>query len=36
MLRRLVIPVNYGMKNIKRIGSVTRTAERGYDWFAGF
>ncbi|MDR3692834.1 MAG: molybdopterin-dependent oxidoreductase [Fimbriimonas sp.] len=40
---RLVIPVKYGVKNIKRIGSITYTdhqpndfwAEQGYDWFAG-
>lgn len=40
---RLVIPVKYGIKNIKRIGSIRFTAERptdywaerGYDWFAG-
>lgn len=40
---RLVIPVKYGIKNIKRIGRIrfTRTrpadywAERGYDWYAG-
>jgi DMSO/TMAO reductase YedYZ molybdopterin-dependent catalytic subunit len=40
---RLVIPVKYGIKNIKRIGSIEYTdtrpddywAERGYDWFAG-
>jgi len=40
---RLVIPVKYGIKNIKRIGSIeytnTRPAdywgERGYDWYAG-
>lgn len=41
---RLVIPVKYGIKNLKRIGRIafTRTrppdfwAERGYDWYAGF
>jgi DMSO/TMAO reductase YedYZ molybdopterin-dependent catalytic subunit len=40
---RLVIPVKYGIKNIKRIGAIRFTAERptdywaerGYDWFAG-
>ena len=40
---RLVIPVKYGVKNIKRIGSIKFTsqrpkdywAEQGYDWFAG-
>lgn len=40
---RLVIPVKYGVKNIKRIGKITLTnsrpncywAERGYDWFLG-
>ncbi|MGE5326582.1 MAG: molybdopterin-dependent oxidoreductase [Deltaproteobacteria bacterium] len=40
---RLVIPMKYGIKNIKRIGSVRYTtlrpadywAERGYDWYAG-
>jgi DMSO/TMAO reductase YedYZ molybdopterin-dependent catalytic subunit len=40
---RLVIPVKYGIKNIKRIGSIEFTdtrpkdywAERGYDWYAG-
>ncbi|MBV9500396.1 MAG: molybdopterin-dependent oxidoreductase [Acidobacteriaceae bacterium] len=40
---RLVIPVKYGIKNIKRIGMVRYTdtrpddywAEEGYDWFAG-
>ena len=40
---RLVIPVKYGIKNIKRIGRIRYTntrprdywAERGYDWFAG-
>jgi DMSO/TMAO reductase YedYZ molybdopterin-dependent catalytic subunit len=40
---RLVIPVKYGYKNIKRIGiirfSATRPAdywaEQGYDWYAG-
>ncbi len=41
---RLVIPVKYGIKNIKRLGTIafspTRPrdywAERGYDWYAGF
>ncbi len=40
---RLLIPVKYGIKSIKRIGQIrfsdTRPpdywAERGYDWFAG-
>jgi DMSO/TMAO reductase YedYZ molybdopterin-dependent catalytic subunit len=40
---RLVIPVKYGIKNIKRIGTIHFTsrrpadywAERGYDWYAG-
>lgn len=40
---RLVIPVKYGVKNIKRIGTITYTAdkpkdfwgEQGYDWYAG-
>jgi len=40
---RLVTPVKYGIKNIKRIGSIQFTdsrpddywAERGYDWYAG-
>jgi DMSO/TMAO reductase YedYZ molybdopterin-dependent catalytic subunit len=40
---RLVIPVKYGIKNIKRIGMIRYTdsrpkdywAEQGYDWFAG-
>lgn len=40
---RLVIPVKYGIKNIKRIGLVQYSANRpgdfwaeeGYDWFAG-
>lgn len=40
---RLVIPLKYGIKNIKRIGTITFTndrpkdywAERGYDWYAG-
>lgn len=40
---RLVIPVKYGVKNIKRIGLIRYTdsrpkdywAEQGYDWFAG-
>jgi DMSO/TMAO reductase YedYZ molybdopterin-dependent catalytic subunit len=40
---RLVIPVKYGIKNIKRIGKIVYTdkkprdywAEQGYDWFAG-
>ena len=40
---RLVIPVKYGIKNLKRIGAIRFTdtrpadywAERGYDWYAG-
>jgi DMSO/TMAO reductase YedYZ molybdopterin-dependent catalytic subunit len=40
---RLVIPVKYGIKNIKRVGRIEYTndrpadywAEEGYDWFAG-
>ena len=40
---RLTIPVKYGIKNIKRIGRITYSAERprdywaeeGYDWYAG-
>lgn len=40
---RLVIPIKYGIKNIKRIGLIRYTndrpgdywAEEGYDWFAG-
>lgn len=40
---RLAIPVKYGIKNIKRIGSIRYStlrpadywAERGYDWYAG-
>jgi DMSO/TMAO reductase YedYZ molybdopterin-dependent catalytic subunit len=40
---RLVIPVKYGIKNIKQIAQVSFTndrpadywAERGYDWYAG-
>jgi DMSO/TMAO reductase YedYZ molybdopterin-dependent catalytic subunit len=40
---RLIIPVKYGIKNIKRIGLIRYTddrpddywAEEGYDWFAG-
>lgn len=40
---RLVIPTKYGIKNIKRIGSIQYTNDRptdywyeqGYDWFAG-
>lgn len=40
---RLVMPVKYGIKNIKRIGLIRYAnsqpkdywAERGYDWFAG-
>ena len=40
---RLVVPVKYGIKSLKRIGRVAFTkvrprdywAERGYDWYAG-
>jgi DMSO/TMAO reductase YedYZ molybdopterin-dependent catalytic subunit len=40
---RLVVPVKYGIKNIKRIGLIRYMSERpgdywaedGYDWFAG-
>ncbi len=40
---RLVIPLKYGIKNIKRIGRITYSdtrpadywAERGYDWYSG-
>ena len=40
---RLAIPVKYGIKSIKRIGTIRFTAdrpkdfwaERGYDWYAG-
>jgi DMSO/TMAO reductase YedYZ molybdopterin-dependent catalytic subunit len=40
---RLRIPAKYGIKNIKRIGTITYTdqrpadywAEQGYDWYAG-
>jgi DMSO/TMAO reductase YedYZ molybdopterin-dependent catalytic subunit len=40
---RLAIPVKYGIKNIKRIGTIRWTnvrpadfwGERGYDWYAG-
>ena len=40
---RLVIPVKYGVKNIKRIGAIRYStlrpadywAERGYDWYIG-
>ena len=40
---RLVIPVKYGVKNIKRIGRIVYTndrpadywAQEGYDWYAG-
>jgi len=38
-----VIPVKYGVKNIKRIGRIVYTndrpadywAQEGYDWYAG-
>jgi DMSO/TMAO reductase YedYZ molybdopterin-dependent catalytic subunit len=40
---RLVIPIKYGIKSLKRIGTIRFSderprdywAERGYDWFAG-
>lgn len=40
---RLYVPVKYGIKNIKRIGTIRYTdvrpadfwGERGYDWYAG-
>jgi DMSO/TMAO reductase YedYZ molybdopterin-dependent catalytic subunit len=40
---RLVIPVKYGIKNLKQVGTITFTdrrpadywAEQGYDWYAG-
>ena len=40
---RLAIPVKYGIKNIKRIGTITYSAKRpgdywgeqGYDWYSG-
>jgi hypothetical protein len=40
---RLVIPVKYGIKNLKQIGMITFTdvrpadywAQRGYDWYSG-
>jgi DMSO/TMAO reductase YedYZ molybdopterin-dependent catalytic subunit len=40
---RLIIPVKYGIKNIKRIGKISFSnkrppdywAEQGYDWFSG-
>lgn len=40
---RLIIPVKYGVKSLKRIGAIEYTntkpddywAEQGYDWFAG-
>jgi DMSO/TMAO reductase YedYZ molybdopterin-dependent catalytic subunit len=41
---RLVIPIKYGIKNLKRIGEIAFTqtrppdywAERGYDYYSGF
>jgi DMSO/TMAO reductase YedYZ molybdopterin-dependent catalytic subunit len=41
---RLLIPVKYGVKNLKRIGKITFTdarphdywAENGYDYDSGF
>jgi DMSO/TMAO reductase YedYZ molybdopterin-dependent catalytic subunit len=40
---RLVIPIKYGIKNLKQIGTIQFTdrrpadywAERGYDWYSG-
>ncbi len=40
---RLVIPIKYGIKSIKRVGAIRFSdrrpadywAELGYDWFAG-
>jgi DMSO/TMAO reductase YedYZ molybdopterin-dependent catalytic subunit len=40
---RLLIPVKYGIKNLKRIAAIRLSderppdywAERGYDWYAG-
>ena len=40
---RLVSPVKYGVKSLKRIGTIRFTderpadywAERGYDWYSG-
>jgi DMSO/TMAO reductase YedYZ molybdopterin-dependent catalytic subunit len=40
---RLVIPVKYGIKNLKQVGTIRFTdrrpadywAERGYDWYSG-
>jgi DMSO/TMAO reductase YedYZ molybdopterin-dependent catalytic subunit len=40
---RLVIPIKYGIKSLKRVGTVFLSdyrppdywAERGYDWYAG-
>jgi DMSO/TMAO reductase YedYZ molybdopterin-dependent catalytic subunit len=40
---RLIVPVKYGIKSLKRIGKIffsdTRPkdywAEQGYDWFSG-
>ncbi len=40
---RLVIPIKYGIKSLKRIGTITFSdtrppdywAERGYDWYSG-
>lgn len=41
---RLIIPIKYGIKSLKRIGRITFSdlrpkdfwAERGYDWYSGF
>jgi DMSO/TMAO reductase YedYZ molybdopterin-dependent catalytic subunit len=40
---RLIIPVKYGIKSLKRIGKIIFSderlpdywAERGYDWYSG-
>jgi len=40
---RLIIPVKYGIKNLKRIGTITFSnnrppdywAEQGYDYYSG-
>ncbi len=40
---RLYLPIKYGIKSLKRIGTITFTderprdywAERGYDWYSG-
>ena len=41
---RLLVPIKYGIKNLKRIGKIDFSlsrpkdywAEQGYDWYAGF